>query len=133
MRVAFWLVTAVAAGVLVPFAITNRAAVSLGLWPLPFVLETPVYLLVLLILFAGLVIGGAGAWVAGHRVRRELRRQRRRVAALERELSATQAQAADRSDRAQLELPAFSTKPRGARGVDAMLTTKPYRYPGAMG
>ena len=105
MRAVFWLVTAVAAGVLVPFAITNRAPASLGLWPFPFVLDTPVYLLVLLTLLAGCIIGGAGAWLAGHRVRRDLRRQRRRVAALERELAATQAQLADRSQAADLRLP----------------------------
>jgi lipopolysaccharide assembly protein A len=105
MRAAFWLVTAVAASVLVPFAVTNRAPVSLGLWPLPFLLETPVYLLVLLTLLAGIIIGVAGAWLAGHRLRRELRRQRRHVAALERELAATQAQLPDRSNTAEPRLP----------------------------
>jgi uncharacterized integral membrane protein len=118
MRAVFWLVTAVAAVVLVPFAVTNRAPVPLGLWPLPFVLETPVYLLVLLTLLAGFILGAAGAWLAGHRVRRDLRRQRRRVAALERELVATQAQLADRSQGAELR---SSTGPVSAR-VPAALT-----------
>jgi lipopolysaccharide assembly protein A len=105
MRVVFWLVTALAAVVLVPFAITNRAPVSLGLWPLPFALDTPVYILVLLTLVAGFIIGAAGTRLAGHRVRRDLRRQRRRLAALERELAATQAQLADRSRAAELRVP----------------------------
>jgi len=117
MRAVFWLVTAVAAGVLVPFAITNRAPASLGLWPFPFVLDTPVYLLVLLTLLAGCIIGGAGAWLAGHRVRRDLRRQRRRVTALERELAATQAQLADRSQAAELRL---TTAPVNARAPAAL-------------
>lgn len=112
MRAVFWLVTAIAAVVLVPFAITNRAPVSLGLWPLPFALGTPVYLLVLLTLLAGFIIGAAGAWLAGHRVRRDLRRQYRRVAALERELAATQAQLADRSQAPELRLPTEPVSPR---------------------
>ena len=105
MRAAFWLVIAIAAVVLVPFAVSNRAPVSLGLWPLPFVLDTPLYFLVLLTLLAGFIIGAAGAWLSGHRVRRDLRRQRRRAAALERELAATQAQLADRSRAAELRVP----------------------------
>jgi uncharacterized integral membrane protein len=111
MRAAFWLVTAVAAGVLVPFAISNRAPVSLGLWPWPFLLETPLYLLVLLTLLTGVVIGAIGAWLSG-RSRRELRRQRRRVVALERELAATQAQLSNRSDGAGARLPSYPVNPR---------------------
>jgi lipopolysaccharide assembly protein A len=100
MRTAvFWLVTLIAAAVLVPFAITNRVTVSLGLWPLPFMLEIPVYLLVLLTLFAGFVIGAACVWIAGHGSRREFRRRRRRVDALERELAATQARLTDQGER----------------------------------
>jgi lipopolysaccharide assembly protein A len=117
MRAVFWLLTAVAAVVLVPFAVTNRAPVSLGLWPLPFVLETPVYLLVLLTLLAGCTIGAAGAWLAGHRVRRDLRRQRRRAAALERELAATQAQLADRSQVAEPRLPTGPVRARASAAL----------------
>jgi uncharacterized integral membrane protein len=100
MRTAvFWWLTLIAAAVLVPFAIANRATVPLGLWPFPFMLETPVYLLVLLTLFAGFVIGAACVWIAGHGLRRELRRRRRRVGALERELAATQARLTDQAER----------------------------------
>lgn len=104
--------TALAAGLLVPFAITNRASVSLGLWPLPFLLETPLYLLVLMTLLAGVLIGAAAVWLAGHRSRRELRRQRRRAAALERELAATQAQLSDRLARTDQRLPGDPVNPR---------------------
>jgi uncharacterized integral membrane protein len=100
MRTAvFWLVTLIVAAVLMPFAITNRATVSLGLWPFPFLLETPVYLLVLLTLLAGFIMGAACAWIAGYGSRRELRRRRRRVEALERELTATSTRQTDQADR----------------------------------
>jgi putative membrane protein len=92
MRVVYWAAVAVAAVLLMLFAVSNRAPVSLGLWPLPFDLELPLYLLALGGLFAGFVIGILGGWLAGHGRRVELRRSRRRIAALERELAATQSQ-----------------------------------------
>jgi len=82
----------VAALVLIPFAVSNRTTVSLGLWPLPFLVDLPLYLLALLLLLAGFVVGTATAWIGGRRVRRELRRRRRRVEGLERELKAVRSQ-----------------------------------------
>jgi uncharacterized integral membrane protein len=114
---AFWLVTVIAAAVLVPFAIANRATVSLGLWPFPFMLETPVYLLVLLTLFAGFVLGAACVWIAEHGLRRELRRRRRRVEALERELGATQARLTDQAEKLGLQLPGDPDKHRAPAAV----------------
>ena len=113
MRTAvFWSVTLIAAAVLVPFAIANRATVSLGLWPFPVMLETPVYLLVLLTLFTGFGIGAAWSWTAGHGLRRELRRRRRRVEALERELAPTKARLMDQAERSGLQPPGDSDKRR---------------------
>jgi uncharacterized integral membrane protein len=92
MRAVFWLVVAPIAALLALFAISNREMVSLGLWPLPFLIDLPLYLLVLAALLLGFVIGEFAAWLSGWRWRREARRCARRVAALERELAATQAQ-----------------------------------------
>lgn len=94
MRAAFWLFVVVVAAALALFAASNRESVSLGLWPLPFLVELPLYLLVLAALAFGFVFGQLTAWVAGGRWRREVRRRRRYIAALERELNATQAQLA---------------------------------------
>jgi lipopolysaccharide assembly protein A len=110
---AFWSVILIAAALLVPFAIANRATVLLGLWPFPFVLEMPVYLLVLLSSFAGFVVGAVAIWIAGHGLRRELRRRRRRVEALERELAATQTRLTDQSREWGLQ-PTGHTEKRGA-------------------
>ena len=83
MRAVYWAVIVVASSLLIAFAVSNRTTVSLGLWPLPFLIDLPLYLLVLLLLLAGFVVGAATTWIAGRRVRRELRRRRRRVEALE--------------------------------------------------
>jgi len=58
--------------VLILFAVSNRELVSVGLWPLPFLVDVPLYLLCFLILVIGALIGVATAWMAGHRNRREL-------------------------------------------------------------
>jgi uncharacterized integral membrane protein len=95
MKLLFWTLVALAAAVLALFAASNRAAVSLALWPLPFVVELPLYLAVLGALLVGLAAGALLTWIGGRRTRRELRRRGRRIAALERELAATQAQLPD--------------------------------------
>jgi lipopolysaccharide assembly protein A len=83
--------------VLVLFAVSNRETVSLALWPLPFLVDVPLYFFFFLSLLVGALIGGLAAWFAGGRVRRESRRRRRRIQALERELAATQSQLPDHS------------------------------------
>lgn len=92
MKLLFWFFVALVAVVLALFAVTNRATVPLGLWPLPIVLDLPLYLAIIAALLIGFVAGALCAWTAGRQRRREARRRGRRIAALERELAATQAQ-----------------------------------------
>ncbi len=92
MKLLFWIVVILVAAVLALFAASNRETVSLALWPLSFVVELPLYLALLAFLLIGFVIGALTAWFAGRRRRRESRQRRRRIAALEKELVATQAQ-----------------------------------------
>jgi uncharacterized integral membrane protein len=92
MRFLFWLGVLVVAMLLALFAVSNRTPAALAFWPLPFVAELPLYLAVLAALLTGFVCGAATPWLAGHSRRREVRRCHRRVAVLERELAATQAQ-----------------------------------------
>ena len=106
MKAVNWAVTLVAAALLIPFALSNREPVSLGFWPLPFLVDLPLYLLVVLLLFAGFVIGTAATWIAGRRTRRELRRRRRRVEALERELVASRSQLEDQAGTGRSGVPA---------------------------
>jgi len=92
MKLLFWIFVAIVAVVMALFAVTNRAAVSLGLWPLPYVLELPLYLAIIAAMLIGFVAGALCVWIAGRHGRREGRRRAHRIAALERELAATQAQ-----------------------------------------
>jgi uncharacterized integral membrane protein len=90
---------------LILFAVSNRETVPVGLWPMPFLAEVPLYLLCFLSLLVGALIGSVASWIAGHHNRRELSARRRRIEALERELTATQSQFEDHPAPAQTGLP----------------------------
>ena|SRR5712672_1637715 len=92
MKLVFWIVVALVAAVLALFALSNREAVVLGLWPLPFELDVPLYLALLAALLVGFISGVLAVWIAGRHRRRENRRRGRRLAMLERELAAREAQ-----------------------------------------
>lgn len=97
MRLLFWVIVILVAVAAALFAVSNREAVELAFWPLPFALDLPLYLAVLLALLTGLLFGGLLAWIAGRHWRREVRLRGHRIAALERELAATQARLAETS------------------------------------
>jgi len=88
MKIVFRLTVLIAAIVLAVFAISNRGNVALGLWPLPGVIDLPLYLLILAALLFGFLAGQIVAWIAGRHWRRELRQANRRITALEAELAA---------------------------------------------
>src|SRR5215472_16893918 len=92
MRIVYWVLVAATAAVCAAFAISNRPPVSLVLWPLPFAIDLPLYLLVFAVLLIGFVLGAVTAWLGGWRRRRELRRSRRRIGTLEGELAAARPQ-----------------------------------------
>jgi lipopolysaccharide assembly protein A len=94
MKFLWWIVLALAALLLILFAVSNRESVSIGLWPLlpAAALEMPLYLLVLGVLSVGFVAGQLVTWIGGWRWRREARRARERIAVLESELAAVRAE-----------------------------------------
>lgn len=83
----------IAAAVIV-FAVANRHAVTLELWPLPFAVDLPVYLAILGALVIGIVVGGSVQWAADTKWRRRARVSGRKASALARELSSAQETAA---------------------------------------
>jgi uncharacterized integral membrane protein len=91
MRFFWWIVLALAALVLILFAVSNRETVSVGLWPLPALVELPLYLVILGTMVVGFFVGQVIAWAGGWRWRREARRSRERIAVLEGELAAERA------------------------------------------
>ncbi len=88
------MVTVPVAVVVVLFAVSNRASVSVTLWPLPVALAAPLYFVVLIALVGGFLVGGFVAWINAGRVRRTARARARRIAALERDLAAAEARLA---------------------------------------
>src|SRR5437762_13691051 len=94
VRLLFWLSVLIVAIALALFAISNGETVALGFWPVPYLVEVPLYVAVLVALLLGFLLGEFAAWLAGGRWRREARRRARRIASLEAELLATQAQLA---------------------------------------
>ena len=105
MRILYRAGFLVIAILLMLFAVSNRETVSVGFWPLPFLADVPLYLLCLLSLLIGALIGSVVTWTAGYRNRREFRARRRRIEALERELTATQSQLEHHPAPAKTQLP----------------------------
>ncbi|HUK58360.1 MAG TPA: LapA family protein [Stellaceae bacterium] len=106
MRPVHWIVTAPAAVVAALFAVSNREHVSVGLWPLPDVLDAPLYLVVLAALVVGFLFGEFVAWLGAGQTRRLARERMRRIAALERELNAAQSTLAQQPPQPQRPTPA---------------------------
>lgn len=72
--------------ILVVFAVANKDAVTVSIEPLPFVIELPLYLLVFVVFFIGLVVGAVigrlNAWSSARR-RAEAEKQRQARQALQ--------------------------------------------------
>jgi uncharacterized integral membrane protein len=92
VKLLYWLIVAVVAVVLIVFTLDNFEPVRVDFSPLPLAVDTRLYLVVLLALLIGFLAGEVVAWIGGRRWRREARQRAQRIAALERELVATQAQ-----------------------------------------
>lgn len=75
----------VAAIVLALFAVSNREAVELALWPLPLSMTAPLYLVILLTLLAGFLLGLLVNWGQVIARQRDLRRSEREVKTLKAE------------------------------------------------
>jgi uncharacterized integral membrane protein len=103
MKILYRVVLLLLAIFLTSFSVSNRSTVSVGLWPLPYLADIPLYLLVFLSVLIGAFSGAAGAWLAA---RRELRRRRRRIQMLEQELAASRSRLQDHPGSPMISLPA---------------------------
>ncbi len=72
-----WLLGVPFAAIAVVFAVSNRALVVADLWPLPWAVQAPLYLFVLVALAVGFLAGGFIAWVGSLAVRRRIRAEAR--------------------------------------------------------
>ncbi len=79
MRLIYWLLAGPLMVVVALFAVSNLDTVAVGLWPLPFKLDVPVYLIALGGLGIGFLAGGFVAWFSGGRARARARAAERAV------------------------------------------------------
>ncbi|MBW8270612.1 lipopolysaccharide assembly protein LapA domain-containing protein [Caldovatus aquaticus] len=79
---------------LVLFALSNREAVALRLWPFDLALVAPVGVAMLVLAAVGFLAGALVAWAASLGARRRARRLERAAKALEAELAALRAREA---------------------------------------
>lgn len=75
------------AAVVVAFAVVNRHAVELDLWPAPFAATLPVWAVALGGGLIGFLAGSLAAWSAGAKARAAGRAARRRADGLDRDLT----------------------------------------------
>lgn len=73
--------------IVVVFAIHNRDAVAIDLWPLTLQASPPLFVLVLGVFLAGFLIGGTVAWLSGGRSRGRARKEHHRLMDLERDVA----------------------------------------------
>ena len=101
-----WIVTIPVTLVVVVFAIANRTAITVNFWPLPWIAQLPLYLVVLGSLLAGFLIGAVIAWLSAGRRRQEARVAAERLRGLTAELTQLQRQQAAALDGTAGRLPA---------------------------
>ncbi len=83
------------AAVVVLFIVANRGAVTVSLWPLPYLVDLPLYLVFFIGLFTGLVLAGvigvvrrARSFARARRAEKQAQRLQAEVESLEQELDA---------------------------------------------
>ncbi|MEK7244892.1 MAG: lipopolysaccharide assembly protein LapA domain-containing protein [Pseudomonadota bacterium] len=88
-RLIGWLIGAPLAAAAAVFAVANRTSVVADLWPLPWTMEAPLYLFVLLALLVGFLAGAAVAWASSLAAKRRVRAAARvEIEAARREVAA---------------------------------------------
>lgn len=79
LKLFFWILFLVIALVVAALSIANREGVTFSLDPLPFAFDLPLYGLMLVAGFIGLVVGSAVTWLRGHGARHDNRLHKREV------------------------------------------------------
>ncbi|MDF1719941.1 MAG: LapA family protein [Minwuia sp.] len=90
MKLIRLLVLFVALVVCISLAISNRETVAVGLEPLPFVINIPMFAVIFGAMFVGVIVGGFSMWWRDGSVRQRARREHRHADELERDLKKTQ-------------------------------------------
>jgi uncharacterized integral membrane protein len=81
-----WIITLPFLAIGVIFAVVNREAVAVSLWPFAVSVQAPLFLVILGALFVGFLLGGVASWAAAGGRRRAARGEHRRARDLESEI-----------------------------------------------
>lgn len=87
MKIINSIIAGIVAVLVVLFAVSNRAGVVVEVWPFPYQLALPLYALILLAALLGFIAGVIGAWMMGGEKRKEHRRLKKQVRAMEQSLA----------------------------------------------
>jgi uncharacterized integral membrane protein len=116
MKVLSWSLFLVFAVIAALFAIANRQDAVVSLDPLPFSVEAPLYLVVLVAVFGGFLIATAGAIAAAGRARRRLREAESRIARMKADIARASSSAAPEIADAAKDRPTLPTPSAPAQG-----------------
>ena len=86
-----WIAGFVIASALIAFALLNRQDITLTFSPLHPPVDIPLYAIIFCAVFTGFLIGAGTVWFGAAPLRRERRRQRKQIRALEETLKDTAA------------------------------------------
>jgi uncharacterized integral membrane protein len=92
LRLITWPIMVVISLALVSFALSNRHAVDLTLFPLPGAITMPLFLLVLVVAFLCMMIGGFVIWCGAAPQRKSARDAEKRATALENDVAKLKAE-----------------------------------------
>ncbi len=70
MKFLSWIILLPLAFVLIIFSVSNRGSVPIDLWPLPYGIEIPLYILLIATLLVGVLWGGVSTWMRAGQTRR---------------------------------------------------------------
>jgi len=87
MRIIAWLVGLPLAVIVVLFAVSNRQAITIGFWPFPERIDAPAYLIGLIPLALGLLVGAGLAGIGTVHARYRHRSAARTIRALEKRMA----------------------------------------------
>jgi len=79
VRFLAWLIGIPVAVLAILFAVVNRHMVTVDLWPLPWTIGLPLFLMVLGALGLGMMLGGGVLWISGSAARSRARAEARRA------------------------------------------------------
>ncbi|MBL4666009.1 MAG: DUF1049 domain-containing protein [Sneathiella sp.] len=98
MKIISWVFMAILALAIVTLSIGNKGPVTFSLYPLPFVIEVPLFALILGGGFLGILLGSIRTWMSDGKARRENRASKQEVLRLKGEVARLEKERATSND-----------------------------------